>query len=248
MPRRARPGMPYFLNRSLRGKRLVMAATMLARQWASATDAEAYTALFEYLDEGKGAHLSTAEKESFRNEFRAERKSASEARTQIDAARRRLFIIGKRHPAATGHANKSRASLPAQHLAEPRDSLDDVIGKFRDADPQFREQWDRDKAKVEIAAFLVRMRQSVGLSRAEIGKALKMDRSAISRIENANGGMPDIDTINRYAGACGFQVHFVAASRQSDREDVIASLPKSARAVGGMAEIGKDAERSKHTS
>jgi transcriptional regulator with XRE-family HTH domain len=60
--------------------------------------------------------------------------------------------------------------------------------------------------KREIALAFGRMRKQSGLSQKDIVERTGWDKGFVSRLEGAMGGMPDTETIARFAEACGVKV------------------------------------------
>ncbi len=58
---------------------------------------------------------------------------------------------------------------------------------------------------------LKKVRQSAGLSLADIAKRTGMDKAVLSKLENGQHGMPTLPSLARYAQAVGLQLTFSLA-------------------------------------
>jgi DNA-binding XRE family transcriptional regulator len=67
--------------------------------------------------------------------------------------------------------------------------------------PVFREAYEAKRAQLDLAAQLAAMRRKARLTQQDLASRLGTRQSAIAQIENGRGVR--IDTILRYAAACG---------------------------------------------
>lgn len=82
--------------------------------------------------------------------------------------------------------------------------------------PQVRAAWDRAEQKRKLSMFLVNMRTSAGFTQRQLAEAVRWDKSFISRLEAASGPVPALETISKYAQACGFNIGLVTATREDE--------------------------------
>jgi transcriptional regulator with XRE-family HTH domain len=84
-----------------------------------------------------------------------------------------------------------------------QDSFDRIHAGILSEIPEARRLWDETAAKRKIALLLTRLRTDSGLSQKDVGARAGWDKAFVSRLEGALGGIPDTQTIARYAAACG---------------------------------------------
>lgn len=88
--------------------------------------------------------------------------------------------------------------------------------KFRDyldkqlADPEFKAVWDELEPEYQILQQILMLRKEQHLTQEQLAALSGIDRSDVSRLENANAN-PSIRTLSRIAGALGkkLQISFV---------------------------------------
>lgn len=102
--------------------------------------------------------------------------------------------------------------------------------------PEVRARWTATDAKREIALMLSGVRKQAGLSQRQIAERTGWDKSFVSRLEGASGGMPDTETIARYAAACGATVGMVIARQTRDHLHVMQAVTLHDPQVGPTAE------------
>lgn len=73
-------------------------------------------------------------------------------------------------------------------------------------DPAFREAYEANRPRRELALALRRMRKARGLTQADVAARTGMSQSHVSKLEAATGPMPELDTMRRYAEACGMAI------------------------------------------
>jgi transcriptional regulator with XRE-family HTH domain len=103
--------------------------------------------------------------------------------------------------------------MAEKESASPKSgSLDDLREELLQRDPEFRKLWEASAPKRAIAIALVRMRKQAKMTQSELAERANWDKGFVSRLEGANGPMPDTATLARYAKACQHAVGVVFAS------------------------------------
>src|SRR3546814_2727420 len=90
--------------------------------------------------------------------------------------------------------------------------------------PDVRARWRTTDAKREIALMLSGVRKQAGLSQKQVAERTGWDKSFVSRLEGASGGVPDTETIARYVAACGATVGMVIGRQADDHLHVIRAV------------------------
>ena len=85
--------------------------------------------------------------------------------------------------------------------------------------PEARELWRKTEAKRRISLMFARMRASKGLSQKDIASFAEWDKSYVSRLEGAQGGLPDLQTLTRFAEACGLTIGIVICDPNSESDN-----------------------------
>ncbi len=70
----------------------------------------------------------------------------------------------------------------------------------------------------EAMLALKRQRERLGLSLAAVAKRSKIDKAAISRLENGLQANPTVDTLHRYASAIGAEIAWIVRTPQGTGE------------------------------
>lgn len=86
------------------------------------------------------------------------------------------------------------------------ETFDDLRDEILAERPDAREVWHASKLKRAVAMALVGMRKRVGLTQIEVAKRAGWDKGYVSRLEGVAGGLPELDTLVRYALACGCEL------------------------------------------
>lgn len=73
--------------------------------------------------------------------------------------------------------------------------------------PTIKKEYEKLNYEFELTNQLLKMRKASGLTQEEIAKKMGTTRSNICRLEKL-GTHPRVDTIEKYANACGFSLHF----------------------------------------
>lgn len=68
-------------------------------------------------------------------------------------------------------------------------------------DPEFKEEFNNETAKLESAIAVSKVRKDAGLSQRELAAASKVPQSTIARIES--GANTSVDTLTKIANALG---------------------------------------------
>ncbi|MBI4316847.1 MAG: helix-turn-helix transcriptional regulator [Chloroflexi bacterium] len=80
-------------------------------------------------------------------------------------------------------------------------TLEQVRAKFM-REPEFREEWERQRPQREFSSALIRARLNAGISQSELARRVGVSRPVIARLE-AGLRIPRVDTIMRLASALG---------------------------------------------
>jgi DNA-binding XRE family transcriptional regulator len=87
-------------------------------------------------------------------------------------------------------------SSPAGH------TIDEEVERWKDADPDFRVEWDRLQLYREAADMVVVLRTRHGISQEELARRVGTSKSAIARLESGRH-KPSMETLRRIAEAFG---------------------------------------------
>jgi DNA-binding XRE family transcriptional regulator len=78
--------------------------------------------------------------------------------------------------------------------------------KKRKADPAFRAAYDALEDEFAALAALLAARKDAGLTQADVAARMGVSQPVLARIESSLGSRkhsPSLETLRRYAGACG---------------------------------------------
>ncbi|CAM5793648.1 MAG: helix-turn-helix transcriptional regulator [Burkholderiales bacterium] len=78
--------------------------------------------------------------------------------------------------------------------------------KRRKADPAFRAAYDALEDEFAALAALLAARKDAGLTQADVAARMGVSQPVLARIESSLGSRkhsPSLETLRRYAGACG---------------------------------------------
>ena len=78
--------------------------------------------------------------------------------------------------------------------------------------PAALDLWNRTEPRRKIAMNAGSSPIRQGLSQKDVAERAGWDKAFVSRLEGASGGMPDTETIARYAEACGATAGIVIAT------------------------------------
>jgi transcriptional regulator with XRE-family HTH domain len=91
---------------------------------------------------------------------------------------------------------------------------------FRES-AEVRTLWKRTALKRRIGFMLAHMRHATEVSQKHIAESAGWDKGFVSRLEGANGGVPDLQTLARFADKCGLAIGLVVCERPTnDRKNV----------------------------
>lgn len=89
-----------------------------------------------------------------------------------------------------------------------------------------KELWEKSEPKRQIASMLARVRKQAGKTQKDIADITGWDKAFVSRLESALGGLPDQQTIARYAEACDAKVGLVVyTSPEKGQVHVVETMP-----------------------
>lgn len=132
---------------------------------------------------------------------------------------------------------------------EARESLSSVLREAVASNARLAAARKNGAPKRSLALLLIGLRQAAGLSASALARAMGRDRGFVSRIEAPVGPMPDIETIARYAAACGLEMRSSFEFRNVYGQ-VVANVDGSKSADFGIlvdAGTAKDGELSPHS-
>jgi transcriptional regulator with XRE-family HTH domain len=89
-----------------------------------------------------------------------------------------------------------------------------VRERIFDEVPQARELWDAAAAKRRMSGMLARIRKEAGLTQKDVAERAGWDKGFVSRLEGAAGGVPDAETVARFAQACEATVGLIVGRQQ----------------------------------
>ena len=114
---------------------------------------------------------------------------------------------------------KERERLKAMG-AHPGQSFDDLRDELLAKDPELKKAWDALETKRRLVTSLLRLRRKANLTQRELAERAGWQPPFVSRLESfPRAGeqlfMPDMETLNRYAEACGSHLGLVFAEPKS---------------------------------
>jgi transcriptional regulator with XRE-family HTH domain len=112
--------------------------------------------------------------------------------------------------------------------------------------PALKDLWGKTHLKRLVGILFSRMRKVAGMSQRDIAGMAGWDKAFISRLEGVDGGVPDLQTICRYADACNMDIGIVVSNRPGDAGYVrivdAVSLNKSSEGVVSVFDTLRDRE------
>ncbi|WP_366653724.1 helix-turn-helix transcriptional regulator [Fodinicurvata sp. EGI_FJ10296] len=90
--------------------------------------------------------------------------------------------------------------------------LDDVHETIMAESQEVRVLWDRTAKKRKFALLLAGIRKEAGLSQRDVADRAGWGKAYVSRLEGAQGGIPEIETLERFFRACGSAFGLVTGS------------------------------------
>jgi ribosome-binding protein aMBF1 (putative translation factor) len=85
-----------------------------------------------------------------------------------------------------------------------------VVEEHRQADPEFRQEWDREAFARAVAAQVVKYRGEQGLSQRQLAQLTGITQPAIARLE-AGEVVPELKTLARLTAATGLEFRLSVA-------------------------------------
>ena len=103
-----------------------------------------------------------------------------------------------------------------------------------------RELWTKTALKRRIASMFARMRMAKDVSQKDIADRTGWDKGFLSRLESTQGGLPDINTIARFAEACDLAIGLVVCAKLNrDMEEYQVVDAMSLYTESSFAEMGE---------
>lgn len=90
-----------------------------------------------------------------------------------------------------------------------------VLQEELERDSVFAERWRRKANQRAIAMSLIYIRQTAGLTQAQVAEHAGWKQAHVARLESAHGPEPGISTLRRFAEACGEQLAVAFGTSQS---------------------------------
>lgn len=78
---------------------------------------------------------------------------------------------------------------------------------------RYRRAYAKHERRLDLALLVLRMRETAGLTQAELAKRLRTTQSAIARIEQAEYTAHSLQTIEKIAEVCGVTLTLHAAKK-----------------------------------
>ena len=89
-------------------------------------------------------------------------------------------------------------------------------------DPDFRKEYESLEPEYKLAAGLIRLRLSKGLTQAQLAALLNTKQESIARLESGNS-LPSLSTVRRVADALDAELEInLRPKRQSSKERLAA--------------------------
>lgn len=93
------------------------------------------------------------------------------------------------------------------------EDYESVRKRIFEESPEAYALWKQTEAKRDISMMLVRLRKSANLSQKDVAERTGWDKAFVSRLEAAQGAIPDAHTLARYAQACEAELAYVVGKR-----------------------------------
>jgi transcriptional regulator with XRE-family HTH domain len=84
-------------------------------------------------------------------------------------------------------------------------NLDDFVAEQLATDPEFREVYERERARYELRNALIKARVDAGLTQKELAERLGVSQPVIARLESG-GRFPNVETLMRLAAVLGVAI------------------------------------------
>lgn len=85
------------------------------------------------------------------------------------------------------------------------DALNKMVDRIREDDPEFGEEYDRERARAQIISRIVEARREQGLSQRDLADETGIKQPVIARHE-AGDTDPRLSTVSRICSALGLQL------------------------------------------
>jgi transcriptional regulator with XRE-family HTH domain len=106
-----------------------------------------------------------------------------------------------------------------------------------------RKLWDQTERKRGVAMALAQYRHERGVSQKDIAERTGWDKGFVSRLEGAQGGVPETKTLARYVEACGARLGVVVIDEETAKSgrarvlEVISGAPRDRQLEGGSVTL-----------
>jgi DNA-binding XRE family transcriptional regulator len=84
--------------------------------------------------------------------------------------------------------------------------IDEVIEQHREADPEFRERWDRARFARAVAVKIIGYRSEHGLTQTQLAKEVGTTQSVVGRLELGEAP-PSLATLAKLTARTGLEFH-----------------------------------------
>jgi transcriptional regulator with XRE-family HTH domain len=107
-----------------------------------------------------------------------------------------------------------------------------------------RKLWDETEAQRGVGKALALYRHERGLSQKDIAERTGWDKGFVSRLEGAQGGVPETKTLARYVEACGARLGVVIVDEKTPKTgrarilEVMSDAPQDRQLVGEKLAVG----------
>ena len=110
-------------------------------------------------------------------------------------------------------------------------AADEWLNKVIHQSPAFQAQVEEELAAINVAQDLVTLRESRGLSQAQLADRLGITQSAIAQLESAQPKNVELRTLVRVAAALGAHVDVSIRPRRQARKSRQRARPKAKKPV-----------------
>jgi len=94
--------------------------------------------------------------------------------------------------------------------------VDALLQKAFDADPEYKEYWEKTRTEYRILGELVKYRKQSGLSQSEIARKTGFKQQAISRMENKESS-PSLKNFCLLTDALGLDIMLVPRNEAQNK-------------------------------
>ncbi|MEO9778955.1 MAG: helix-turn-helix transcriptional regulator [Sedimentitalea sp.] len=99
-------------------------------------------------------------------------------------------------------------------------SVENIISIISEDRPDVQEYLKKTEDKRSLALSLWTIRKHARLTQAELAEKMHVKQSAISKLESASGSLPNLETVHRFAKACGVRVFISFVAEEADAPDL----------------------------